>query len=470
MNLKTAFIQMPRTGAISPFIKQIMNRIVILILAFLLPAGTLEVMAQQKIIDEVVAVLGDKKILYSDIEKGILQLKEAGEPVGANTRCIILEQMLIQKLLLNQAEIDSIEVTDAQVESELDRRMRYFINMYGTQEKLESYWNKSVIEIKQDTREEVREGLLSQEMRRKISEGLSVTPSEVRAYYRSLPQDSLPYINAEVEFNQILIYPKSSEQSVLDVREKLLAIRERIMKGESFVTLAVVNSEDGSAVRGGDIGWISKADLDPEYAKAAFALKKGAISRIVESSFGFHIIQCLDKTEDRIHTRHILIKPKLAPAERQAAIEKLDSIVRLVRLDSLTFPKAAMRFSEDEDSRLSGGQAVNFRRGGVRWALDEFEPHEYSIVNSLKIGEISQPYQSMDNLGRTAFKVIWLKNRTNPHVGNLKEDYNLFKNRALEVKENTRVNTWVEDKIKTTYIKISDAYSSCQFSIKGWVK
>ncbi len=470
MNLKTAFIQMPRTGAISPFIKQIMNRIVILILAFLLPAGTLEVIAQQKIIDEVVAVLGDKKILYSDIEKGILQLKEAGEPVGANTRCIILEQMLIQKLLLNQAEIDSIEVTDAQVESELDRRMRYFINMYGTQEKLESYWNKSVIEIKQDTREEVREGLLSQEMRRKISEGLSVTPSEVRAYYRSLPQDSLPYINAEVEFNQILIYPKSSEQSVLDVREKLLAIRERIMKGESFVTLAVVNSEDGSAVRGGDIGWISKADLDPEYAKAAFSLKKGAISRIVESSFGFHIIQCLDKTEDRIHTRHILIKPKLAPAERQAAIEKLDSIVRLVRLDSLTFPKAAMRFSEDEDSRLSGGQAVNFRRGGVRWALDEFEPHEYSIVNSLKIGEISQPYQSMDNLGRTAFKVIWLKNRTNPHVGNLKEDYNLFKNRALEVKENARVNTWVEDKIKTTYIKISDAYSSCQFSIKGWVK
>lgn len=470
MNLKTAFIQMPRTGAISPFIKQIMIRIVILILAFLLPAGTLEVIAQQKIIDEVVAVLGDKKILYSDIEKGILQLKEAGEPVGANTRCIILEQMLIQKLLLNQAEIDSIEVTDAQVESELDRRMRYFINMYGTQEKLESYWNKSVIEIKQDTREEVREGLLSQEMRRKISEGLSVTPSEVRAYYRSLPQDSLPYINAEVEFNQILIYPKSSEQSVLDVREKLLAIRERIMKGESFVTLAVVNSEDGSAVRGGDIGWISKADLDPEYAKAAFSLKKGAISRIVESSFGFHIIQCLDKTEDRIHTRHILIKPKLAPAERQAAIEKLDSIVRLVRLDSLTFPKAAMRFSEDEDSRLSGGQAVNFRRGGVRWALDEFEPHEYSIVNSLKIGEISQPYQSMDNLGRTAFKVIWLKNRTNPHVGNLKEDYNLFKNRALEVKENARVNTWVEDKIKTTYIKISDAYSSCQFSIKGWVK
>jgi peptidyl-prolyl cis-trans isomerase SurA len=461
---------MLRTGKISPFTKNTMMRNTILIISLLLSVTVQKTQAQAKIIDEVIAVLGDKKILYSDIEKGILQLKEAGEPVGENTRCNILEQMLVQKLLLNQAEIDSIEVTDSQVETELDTRMKYFINMYGTQEKLESYWNKSVIEIKQDTREEVREGLLSREMRRKITEGLSVTPSEVRAYYRSLPQDSLPYINAEVEYNQILIYPKSSEQAVIDVREKLLAIRERIMKGESFITLAVVNSEDGTAVRGGDIGWIAKSELDPEYAKAAFALKKGAISRIVESSFGFHIIQCLDKTEDRIHTRHILIKPKMTYAERQSSIVKLDSIVRLVRLDSLDFEKAAIQYSEDKDSKLSGGQAVNIQRGGVRWSLDEFEPAEYAIVNRLKIGEISEPYESRDNQGRPAFKVIWLKNRTNPHVGNLKDDYNLFKTRTLQIKENERVNTWVEDKVKTTYIRISDTYSSCPYTLKGWIK
>jgi len=425
---------------------------------------------QARIIDEVVAVLGDKKILYSDIEKGVLQMKEAGEITDAGTRCFILEQLLIQKLLLNQAEVDSIEVTDSQVDSELDRRLQYYINFYGTQERLEAEFNKTIIEIKEDTRDEVRDGLLSMEMRRKITEGLTVTPSEVRSYFRNLPQDSLPYIDAEVEFNQIYIYPKSSDQAILNVRETLLGIREKIMNGESFATQAVIHSEDGSAVRGGDIGWISRADLDPEYAKVAFALKKGAISRIVESSFGYHVIQCLDKTEDRIHTRHILIKPKIAYAEKQAAIERLDSIIRLVRLDSIKFAEAAIRFSQDEDTRISGGMAVNPNRGGVRWALDEFQPQEYRIVNNLKVGEISDPYESIDNKGKTTFKVIWLKNRTNPHVGNLKEDYNLFKSRALELKQNERVNEWVSEKARSTYIRLSDTYSKCPFSINAWTK
>ena len=380
-----------------------------------------------------------------------------------NSRCQILEQMLVQKLLLNQAEVDSIEVTESQVEGELDSRMQYFINMYGTQEKFESYWNKSIIEIKQDTREEVREGLLTREMRRKIYEGIAVTPSDVRTYYKGLPQDSLPYINAEVEYNQILIYPASSEQAILDVRERLLGLRERIMNGESFATMAVVHSEDGSAVKGGDIGWFAKSELDPEYSKAAFSLKKGAISRIVESSFGYHIIQCLDKTEDRIHTRHILIKPKIDVSEKQKAIAKLDSIIRLVRLDSIEFEQAAISFSQDEDTRINGGQAVNPMRGGVRWALDEFQPREYAIVNQLKVGEISEPYESMDNKGKIVFKAIWLKNRTNPHVGNLKEDYNLFKSRTLQIKENDRVNEWVEDKAKTTYIRISDSLFPMSF-------
>jgi peptidyl-prolyl cis-trans isomerase SurA len=424
---------------------------------------------QNKIIDEVVAVLGDKKILYSDIEKGIMQLRESNERITDVSRCQILEQLLVQKLLLNQAEVDSLEVTDSQIETELNSRMNYFINMFGTQEKFEQYWNKSIIEIKQDTREEVREGLLTREMRQKITQGLSVTPSEVRSYFKSLPPDSLPYINAEVEYNQILIYPKSSEQAVIDVREKLLKIRERIMNGESFTTMAVINSEDGSSVKGGDIGWAAKADLDPEYAKAAFALKKGAISRIVESSFGFHLIQCLDKTEDRIHTRHILIKPKISFTERQAAIERLDSIIRLVRQDSITFERAAKNYSQDEDTRINGGQAVN-PRGGIRWSLDEFQPTEYNIVNNLKVGEISDPYESIDGKGKTVYKVIWLKNKTNPHVGNIKDDYNLFKSRALQIKEEEKVNDWVLDKAKTTYIRLSDSFSKCPFSLNCWTK
>jgi peptidyl-prolyl cis-trans isomerase SurA len=447
-----------------------MMRKLITAVLFILVCLYQNVNGQAKVIDEVVAVLGDKKILYSDIEKGLMQLKESGEKINDGTPCQILEQLLIQKLLLNQAEVDSIEVTDSQIETELDSRMNYFINMFGTQEKFEAYWNKSIIEIKQDTREEVRQSLLTREMRRKITEGLTVTPSEVRAYFKSLPPDSLPYINAEVEYNQILIYPKSNEQSIIDVREKLLKIREKIMNGESFVTMAVINSEDGSAVKGGDIGWAAKSELDPEYAKAAFALKKGAISRIVESSFGFHIIQCLDKTDDRIHTRHILIKPKIDVKDKTAAIEKLDSIVRLVRQDSVSFQKAAKLYSQDEETKINGGQAVNPQNGGIRWSLDEFQPKEYAIVNALKVGEISDPYESVDGKGKTVFKVIWLKNRTNPHIGNLKEDYNLFKSEALRIEENKKVNEWVEDKAKTTYIRLSDNFSKCPFSLKCWTK
>ena len=303
------------------------------ILILLLTASLVDISGQAVIIDEVVAVVGDKKILFSDIEKNALQLLQQGDEVNEQTRCTILESMLIQKLLLNQAEVDSIEITESEVNGEIEGRMRYFVNIFGSEQKMEEYFQKSIIEIKQDLQDEIRELVLSRKMRGKITEGLSVTPSEVRSYFRSLPPDSLPYINAEVEYNQILIYPKSSEQAIIDVREKLLSIRERILKGESFATLAVVYSEDGSAMKGGDIGWMAKTELDPEYAKAAFAMKKGSISKIVESSFGFHIIQCLDRTEDRIHTRHIflnpgyLLKKRILPLPGSTALSGLSDLI-----------------------------------------------------------------------------------------------------------------------------------------------
>jgi peptidyl-prolyl cis-trans isomerase SurA len=428
-------------------------------------------MGQAGIIDEIVAVVGDKKILYSNIEQNYMQLKEQGDRLDENTRCAILEQMLAQKLLLNQSEVDSIEVTDSEVEGELDSRMSYFVNTFGSQEKLEEYFNKSIIEIKKDFRTDIRDMVLIRKMRNKITEGISVTPSEVRTYYKSLPQDSLPYINAEVEYNQILIYPQSSEQAIINVREKLLDIRERISNGESFATLAVIYSEDaGSAIKGGDIGWLAKSELDPDYAKAAFALKKGGISKIVETPIGFHLIQCVDRTEDRIHTRHILIRPKVGDDEKNLAIARLDSIVRLVRLDSAKFSTEAMLHSQDKDTRVSGGQAVNPMRGGIRWAMDEFEPTEYAIVNDLKVGEISDPYATLDNNGRIVFKIIWLKDRTNPHVGDLNSDYNLFKSKALQIKENEKVNEWVKEKIKTTYIRISPNFARCSFTTQDWFK
>ncbi|MBN2482386.1 MAG: peptidylprolyl isomerase [Bacteroidales bacterium] len=439
---------------------------VILISLMFHAAGLL---AQRIIVDEVVAVIGDKKVLYSDVEQMFLQLKAQGETTNENTRCEILEDLMIQKLMINQAQIDSILVTDSQVEVEMEQRMRYFVNQFGSEQKLEAYYGKSILEIKDELRNDIRDQMLINGMRNQITQNISVTPSEVRSYYRSLPEDSLPYVDAEVEYNQIAIYPKSTEEAIFEVREKLLDIRERALNGESFVTLAVINSEDqASAIRGGDIGWFARSDLDADYAKAAFALKPGAISKIVETSFGYHLIQCVDKTDDRIQTRHILMKPKISAEEKNQAVSKLDSLVRLVRQDSVTFDDAARLYSEDEESKINGGQMVNLMRGGSRWRLDEFEPVEYDIISNLEVGEISNPYETTDNKGKTVFKVIWLKNLTEPHVANLKDDFNVFKEMAMQEKESEIVNQWVEEKIRSTYIRISDQYNSCTMSLTGW--
>jgi peptidyl-prolyl cis-trans isomerase SurA len=376
---------------------------------------------------------------------------------------------MVQKLMINQAEIDSLLVTDNQVEMEMEQRMRYFINQIGSEQKLEAYFGKSIIEIKEDLRTDVRDQMMTNNMRNNITDGITVTPSEVRSYYRDLPEDSLPVIDAEIEYNQMAIYPKSSDEAIFEVKEKLLELRERVLNGESFMTLAVIYSEDqGSAIKGGDIGWFSRSELDPEYAKAAFALKPGAISKIVESSFGYHLIQCIEKTDDRVHTRHILMRPKISVEDRDQAISKLDSLVRLIRQDSIKFDDAARLYSEDEESRINGGQMVNPARGGARWRMDEFQQTEYEIISDLKTGEISEPYETTDNNGKTVYKVIWLKNRTDPHVANLKDDYNVFKEEALAVKENDVVNKWIEDKVRSTYIRISDRYDTCPMSLEGW--
>jgi peptidyl-prolyl cis-trans isomerase SurA len=425
---------------------------------------------QVKIIDQVIAVVGDKKILYSDIEKQYFQLLAQGEKTTSETRCQIFEQLLIQKLLVNQAEIDSIEISEGQVSSELDARMRYFVNVMGSEEKLENYFKKSIIEIKEDLRDEIREQMLTNKMKNEITGDISVTPSEVKSFFRSLPPSEIPYVESEVEYNQILVYPKYAENAVYEVREKLLNLRQRILDGENFATLAVLYSEDpGSAAKGGDIGWFSKAELDPEYAKVAFGLKKGAVSKIVESSFGFHIIQCLDRTEDRVHTRHILMKPKVTLEVKSAALSRLDSIRHIITIDSITFEKAAMLFSEDKDTRLNGGQVVN-PAGGIRWQLDDLPSQDYAVIKNMSPGEVSDPYESIDNKGKTAFKIIILKKRTEPHKANPEEDYHLLKEMAAQKKQTEIVNKWIEDKIKTTYIRIDPKYRSCNYSVQGWLK
>jgi peptidyl-prolyl cis-trans isomerase SurA len=440
-------------------------------LIILLPFIFFNLNAQSIIVDEIVATVGDKKILYSDIEREYIQYLAQGNDPEPDLRCTILESLLTQKLMINQAQVDSIEVTDLQVEMSLDERMQYYINQIGSEEKLEQYFNKSIIEMKEDFRDAVREQILTDKMRLEIVKNLKITPSEIRAFYRNLPPDSIPYINAQVEVSQIVLYPASSDEAVLEVREELLDLRQRIINGENFATLAVLYSEDqGSAAKGGDIGYVYKSEVDPEYAKAAAGLKVGQVSRIVESAFGYHIIQLIDRSGDRIHTRHILMKPKISIEEKIRTQERLDSILTLIRLDSIKFETAAMLFSGDKDTRLNGGQLINPQTGNAKFELDQFDTRDYIVINKLSVGEISDSYETVDNKGKVIFKIVKLRSRSNPHVANLKEDYNLFKRMATSNKENEIFMNWISDKIKTTYIKIDDKFKNCHFAIDGWVK
>ncbi|MBN1597668.1 MAG: peptidylprolyl isomerase [Bacteroidales bacterium] len=431
--------------------------------------SVVNIFSQPYVVDKVVGVVGKNQVLYSEVEEQYLQYIAQGVKPKP-TKCEVFENILSQKLLANQAEIDSLIVDELTVEMELDDRIKYFINQIGTEEKLIEYFGKSILEIKEDMRDAVREQLLMQMMRREITSTLSVTPTEVRNFFKSLPEDSIPYIDAQVKINQIVVYPKSSEQAILDVRERLLNLRERIMNGEKFSTLAVLYSEGPSAARGGDIGWVSKADVDPAYFKAASALKEGQISKIVESEFGYHLIQLIERSDERIHTRHIIMKPKITYEEKEEALTRIDSIVQLVRLDTLTFERAAMFYSQDEDTRMNGGLRVNPVTGNTLFELDEFETSEHYIIRELKVGEISKPYESKDKNGKLVYKVIRIKLKTEPHKANLKQDYELLKQMTSQVKESEIVDKWVEDKLRSTYVKLNEPYNNCNFRIKGWIK
>ncbi len=425
--------------------------------------------AQPLMIDRVVAVVGDYTILQSDIESQYLQMR-AQRVTLPDLRCNILRSFLEQKLMLDQAKIDSIEVSESTVNTELENRMQYFINQIGGQDELEAYFGKTILEIKEDFRESMREQLITQKMEQKITGDIKVTPSEVRKFYNGLNPDSIPTVDAQVEIQQIVADPPLSADAIFEVKEKLLELRKRIMDGESFETLAILYSEGPSASNGGDIGYKSRGELDPVYAKAAFALKKGGISKIVESEFGYHIIQLVDRKDDRVDTRHILMKPKINPEARQKAIARLDSIVGAIRKDSITFDKAARYYSQDKNTAMNNGLVVNQETGSSQFELKQLDTKDYLVVRDLKVGEISDPYESTDENGKTIYKVVRLKSRTNPHKANLDQDYMMIQMMALAQKRQNIIDKWIQNKQKDTYIHIDDSFKTCDFIKNGWLK
>lgn len=421
------------------------------------------------IVDQVVARVGDRIILQSDIEAQYSQMLAHGQN-GHDLKCQILEDLLFQKLLLNQADIDSVYATDDEVEQELDARLQIFIQQMGGVTKLENYFHKSIYEIKEDLKKILKDQIRAQKMEQKLTKDIKITPSEVSDYYNSLPKDSLPIVDATVEVEQIVIKPKITKEQEQQIIDRLNKMREQVLSGKmKFQTLAILYSDDpGSASKGGELGYMSRAELVPEFAAVAFSLKPGQVSKVVKTKYGYHIIQLIDRKGDRVNVRHILIVPKPTPQEIQAAKRRADSIYNLIINDSLTFEQAAMRFSDDEQTRNSGGLLYDPMTGSSKLKLSDLPPTIKFDIQNLKPGQISKPIKTIDETGQVVFKIYKIKSRTEAHVANLDQDYQLIMQMALQHKKQQFLDNWVKQQLKTTYVHIDPMYMTCKFRNKAW--
>ena len=447
-----------------------MRKIYLLILSVLF---SLNIYSQDNIIDEVIAVVGDNAILKSEVEQQYQQALSEGITYSGDIKCHIFEQALIQSLMLNQADLDSVEVSQNEVVNQVDARMNYIIQQIGGKKKLEEYFNKSVIQFKREMMETVRRQMLAQKMQVEITKNIKATPSEIRSFYRNLPEDSLPTVPTQYELNQIVIYPKVEQSEIDRVKKMLREFQREINEGRDFATLAVLYSEDpGSAARGGDLGWMTRSQLVPEFANVAFNLSnKSKVSKIVETEYGFHIIQLIDRKGERINVRHILIKPKISEEARKQALSRLDSIRNFIVDGSLSFEEAALRFSMDKDTRATGGVMVNPKTGNTKFEIGDIPPQMNKAIQGMKPGEISKPFKLMDEQkGRETFRIVLLKSKTLPHRANLRDDYQLLKGMLENKKREEAIKKWIKEKQATTYIKIDKKWLTCDFEYKGWVK
>lgn len=430
--------------------------------------------AGQQVVDEIAGIVGNEVIYLSDVEGQVMQMKAERDPTPVDElRCRVFEDLLVQKLFLDQARIDSIEVSPENVEADLNSRLTEYIRRAGSEQALENYFNKSMAEIRKDLREMLTNQYIVQETQGTIAKDITVTPEEIRKYYNTIPKDSLSLVPRKVELSIITVEPPDMEESKAEVRQRLLDLRSRIVNGESFSTLAVLYSEDpGTAPKGGELGYATRGELAKPYAEAAWSLKKDAVSKIVETEFGFHIIQLIDRKGDMVNTRHILLKPKLTPEQTEWAINKLDSIADLVRTDSMTFEKAAMRFSADKATRANGGKMVQDNPvDRVTWfTLDQLPKEINLVVRNLKLGEISDPFRTTDAKGNSVYCIVRLDNEIPPHRINMQDDYNYLAEAALMDKKSRAYQGWITDKIKRTYIRISDDFRECSFHYPGWLE
>lgn len=443
-----------------------------IILSFCLLAVA-QIKAQDNVVDKIIAVVGNQVVLKSDVEERFISLQAQGYTSGSvDLKTEIFEDLLIQKLMIAQAQIDSVEVTEQEVEKQLDQKLKMFIQRIGSKERLEQYFSKSYLDIKNDLRDATRDEMIKNNMQAEITKDIHITPAEVREFYNKIPKDSLPITPSVLQIQQISKDPKITAEEKDRVRNRLRKFRERILKGERFATLAVLYSEDtGSAARGGELGYTPRTDLVPEFANVAFNLKTDKVSKIVETEFGFHIIQLIDRKGERINVRHILLKPKIAQEKREEAKNQLDSIGNLIRSDKMNFDEAAFYFSDDEDTRNNGGLLVN-----PYTASPDFEKENLNMypsiaqnIKSLKINEISEPFLDVTR-GKESYKIIKIKSETKSHKANLSDDWTQFENMLSQKKKQKILDSWIKEKQKNTYVHIDDSYKNAKFRYKNWEK
>ena len=435
------------------------------------------VIPETSIIDEVIWVVGDEPILKSDVESMRLQAETEGITLKGNPDCTLPEQLAVQKLFLHQAAIDSIEVTESEIQQGLDDQIDRWVQLVGSQEKLEEYQRKSMAQIRRDMHDDFKNNLLVSEMKKKLVADVVVTPSEVRNYFSNLPADSLPFVPTEVEVEIITQQPRFSIEEVNRVKDRLREFTDRVNKGETtFATLARLYSEDtNSARRGGELGFTGRAVLDPAFANVAFNLtdpKK--ISKIVESEFGYHIIQLIEKRGEKVNVRHILRKPVVSDEAVERALGRLDSIADDIRAGKFTFEEAAPVISDDKDTRNSKGlMSTNMMQTGhtsSRFQMQDLPPEIAKVVDTLQVGQISKSFKMINQRGKTVCVIAKLKNRIEGHKATMTEDFQVLKDMVESKRQEERIHQWVVDKIKNVYTRLNDDYKDCQFEFEGWVK
>lgn len=449
----------------------------ILVIFFLQLLGSgLQLAAQSNIIDEVVWVVGDEAILMSDIEKRRL---EYGTKLEGNPYCVIPEQIAIQKLFLHQAIIDSVEVSDAEVNNYVERDLNNKIMMAGSKEKLEEYMKMSLTQIREEMFDQYKPDIIAMRMREKLTSNVKVTPAEVRRYFKDLPEDSLPIIPTQVEVQILMRQPRIPQEEIDRLKEELRGYADRVNKGTaSFATLARLYSEDpGSARQGGEMPYMGRAELDPAFSTVAFSLTDPKrVSKIVQSEFGYHIIQLIDKRGDKMKCRHILRRPQVAQADIDSALVQLDSIAEDIRQEKATFDEAARLLSDDKDTRNNRGLLSNQKETGdltTRFEMSELANYSNELammVEKMQVGEISKPFTMTNNKGMQVCVLARLKSRTEQHRATITEDFQVLKTIVESKKSEEIIHDWIREKQRNTYIRINTQWGDCEYQYPGWGK